>query len=372
MGIKELSDREKAAAAAERKKKKAKKPPKPAPEPSALDAKLRKVVEDASFIAGMMVVSPYGEAPKSPEQYAAEITDLIKQGANPEAACAVHVSSAVCFSFKSGWSPLAVDTLIAARANVNHADKTNGNTTALHVTAEANAEVATEALLKHGADPLLKDAWGCTPLELFTQKTTTGLQSSLDHEAARGWIGRENGAAAQHANEHLPCALLLQRATEARKRQLPQRTALVKALMYFRRFNADVLRKIDASVEPPPAAEYPDVQELLGLLPPGTQVVLGGDLASSGAMGEIRLKSPDVATSSAQKKGFYVVDVHTPSIPGGHVGPMFVKPKHVLPLTKDLREDMGEEDDDSDEGEEEAEFDEGEDEFDEGDEFADE
>ena len=282
----------------------------------------------------------------------------------------MHVSVAACFSFKSGWSPLALDTLIAARANVNHVDKSYGNTTALHVAVEANAEVATEALLKHGADPLLKDAWGCTPLELFTQKTTTGLQSSLDHEAARGWIGRPNGAAAQHANERLPCALLLQRATEARKRQLPKRTALIKALMYFRRFNADVLRKIDASVEPPPAAEYPDVKELVGLLPPGTQVILGGKtsggLGGPGAIGEIRQKSPDVATSAGQKIGVYVVDVHTPSIPGGHAGPRLVKPEHVLPLTKDLREDMGEEDDDSEEGEEE-EFDEDDDdEFDEG------
>ena len=148
------------------------------------------------------------------------------------------------------------------------------------------------------------------------------------------------GAAAEQARRHLPCALLLLRATEARTRQLPLRACLVTALMYDRRLSADVLRLIDAAVAPPPVAAYPSPS---GLLPAGTPVILGalGKAELNGASGTL------LGTDSSS--GRYMVKVFR----GASIK---VRPENVLPQKRQVeasgsRQAGGEEE--ADDGEDE-------------------
>jgi hypothetical protein len=313
----------------------------PAPEPSELDAKLKVSVELASLNDEYV---KYQQPVKTPAQHAADIIDLLKQGANPEGVCAVHTSVASASQVPGNWTTLALDTLVAARVDVNHVDRFYNGVIALHVSVDGQNFQATEALLKYGADALARCKGGFTPLATYTEQATNELQTQLDFATMRdyrGW-GNPGTRAADFARKNIPLSLLLQRATEARKRQLVHRTALVKALMYYRPFSADVLRKIDASVDPPPVADYP---EATGLLPSGTHVVLGG-LVKADLNGEYG----DILGTDAQS-GRYKVELKGAPWQDDEVT-LMVKPENVLPLSRPMqtmamdmtREEMEEED----------------------------
>ena len=149
--------------------------------------------------------------------------------------------------------------------DINHAD-VNLNT-ALHIAAENGSRRAVSLLLEHGADPLLRNIAGDTPLEVNSRAATAKIQSMMDFSAARQWdrrpefSGREP-AGVETARGCLPCSQLLQRATRARDKQHKARATLVQCLMYDRSMTVDVLRKIHALVAPPPISKYPAACDL--------------------------------------------------------------------------------------------------------------
>ena len=236
--------------------------PAPEQEPprlSELDQALVKAVEKAST------------APASDMEVSLEaIRQLLNAGASISGACALHFAVGAS-AYKTGpgrWRPDAAELLLQEypqSCDINHAD-VNLNT-ALHVAAENGSRSAVSLLLEHGADPLLRNIAGDTPLEVNSRAATAKIQSMMDFSAARQWdrrpefSGREP-AGVETARGCLPCSQLLQRATRARDKQHEARATLVQCLMYDRSMPVDVLRKIHALVAPPPISEYPAACDL--------------------------------------------------------------------------------------------------------------
>ena len=104
----------------------------------------------------------------------------------------------------------------------------------------------------------------------------------------------------------------------------PSCAYISQELMYNRNLSADMLRKIHAAVEPPPPSAYP---EATGLLPAGTQVILGCLQSQAGLNGE---RGVLLGTDSAS--GRYQV-----KLAGGKS--VKVKPENVLPQGPDQVEE---------------------------------
>ena len=265
--------------------------PAPEQEPprlSELDQALVKAVEKAST------------APASDMEVSLEaIRQLLHAGASISGACALHFAVGAS-AYETGpgrWRPDAAELLLQEypqSCDINHAD-VNLNT-ALHVAAENGSRRAVSLLLEHGADPLLRNIAGDTPLEVNSRAATAKIQSMMDMSAARGWDRRPEGrdpAGVQTARGCLPCSQLLQRATRARDKQHKARATLVQCLMYDRSMPVDVLRKIHALVPPPPISKYPaagvldvDTHVLITMAPAAAS---GRTLRSSALLVDARL-----------------------------------------------------------------------------------
>ena len=135
--------------------------------------------------------------------------------------------------------------------------------------------------------------------------------------------------------------------------------------MYDRRLPTDVLRNIHAAVEPPPPSAYP---EAVGLLPAGSQVILGclqGQAELNGERGV--LLGTDAASGQYQVKmasGQFVQMMPENVMPQSHQAEAPV-PNEGCELSRTLElsdtenadEDDDEDDDDEDEDEDEDEDD---------------
>ena len=259
------------------------------PRLSELDQALVKAVEKAST------------APASDMEVSLEaIRQLLHAGASISGACALHFAVGAS-AYETGpgrWRPDAAELLLQEypqSCDINHAD-VNLNT-ALHVAAEnGSRRDAVSLLLEHGADPLLRNIAGDTPLEVNSRAATAKIQSMMDMSAAHGWDRRPEGrdpAGVETARGCLPCSQLLQRATRARDKQHKARATLVQCLMYDRSMTVDVLRKIHALVPPPPISKYPaagvldvDTHVLITMAPAAAS---GRTLRSSALLVDARL-----------------------------------------------------------------------------------
>ena len=112
-----------------------------------------------------------------------------------------------------------------------------------------------QLLLERGADPLLKDLGGGTPLDSNTAAFTADVQSMVDFEASMRQvrqvaIGREReSAASEQSKRNQPASMLLQRAIAARKsqheaRRLVAKHALLRRDLSLRRLSSHARRRL--------------------------------------------------------------------------------------------------------------------------------
>ena len=292
----------------------------PPKELSEVDQKLARAAERASLKSD-------GFGGQKGEEAAEEIKELLKAGASVEKACALQFAVAGS-QYPENWTPLAVETLFkCASIDVNHADE-NGHT-ALHIAANARSVEGCRVLLERGADPLLKDLGGGTPLDSNTAAFTADVQSMVDFEASMRQvrqvaIGREReSAASEQSKRNQPASMLLQRAIAARKSQHEARKTLVHCLMYSRSpsLPSDVLRKIDAAVPPPRIEDYPAA---CGLLDARTAVMVTGIVSRKELNGE----NAEILGTHADR---YMVRIATSG------EDIKLKAENVLPMTRPVQ-----------------------------------
>lgn len=151
--------------------------------------------------------------------HAAGARTLIDHGAAVDQADAAG-GTALTYAARGG-KPTVARVLIAAGADVNHRERTTGRTPLMEAASRAHSTTV-DLLLRHGADPRLKDASGRSAFEMladaprrphFTpliQAAQSGNEEQLRSSMRQGWLNERdlNGRTAlMHAaaNGHVGC-----------------------------------------------------------------------------------------------------------------------------------------------------------------------